>query len=72
MEEKIISIASELFGQEVTIETKIGDVEKWDSLGQINLFMAIEAELNLGFDPEDVIENNSIRKIIFLLKKNEN
>jgi acyl carrier protein len=72
MEKKIINIASELFGQEVTIETKIGDVERWDSLGQINLFMAIEAELNLSFDPEDVIENNSIRKIIFLLEKNEN
>jgi hypothetical protein len=34
--------------------------------------MSIDAELNLCFDPEDVIENNSIRKIIFLLKKNEN
>ncbi len=50
----------------------MGDVEKWDSLGQINLFMTIESELNLRFDPEDVIESNSIRKIISLLEKSKN
>jgi acyl carrier protein len=72
MKKKIINIASDLFGQEVTDETKIGDVQKWDSLGQINLFMAIESELNLSFDPEDVIENNSIKKIITLIENNEN
>jgi acyl carrier protein len=72
MKKKIISIASELFGQKVTIETKIGDIEKWDSLGQINLFMAIESELNLSFDPEDVIENTSIEKISILIKNHEN
>jgi acyl carrier protein len=66
MREKILSIASELFGEKVTIDTKIGDFEKWDSLGQINLFMAIESELNLKFDLEDVIESNSIKKIILL------
>jgi len=72
MKKKIISIASELFGQNVTIETKIGDIEKWDSLGQINLFMAIESELNLSFDPEDVVESTSIEKIITLIKNHEN
>ena len=66
MREKILSIAIELFGEKVTIDTKIGDFEKWDSLGQINLFMAIESELNLKFDLEDVIESNSIKKIILL------
>lgn len=71
MEEKIIKIASELFSENITKETKIGDVEAWDSLGQINLFMAIENELGLNFDPDDIIENDSIEKIIGLVTKNE-
>ncbi len=68
MEQKIINIASKLFGESVTKETKIGDVELWDSLGQINLFMAIESELGLYFKQEEVIENDSIKKIVNLIK----
>jgi acyl carrier protein len=68
MEDKIINIASELFGEEVTKDTKIGDIESWDSLGQINLFMAIESELDIKVSPDEIIENDSIAKIIDLLK----
>jgi len=42
-----------------------------DSLGQINLFMSIESELGLSFDPEVIIENDSIEQIIFLLNNIE-
>ena len=69
MENKIIKIASELFEAEITKDSRIGDVENWDSLGQLNLFMAIESELGLSFYPDDVIESDSIAKIITLLNK---
>ena len=72
MKKKVLNIASELFGEEVTMDTKIGDIKKWDSLGQINLFMALESELNLSFGHEDEIECNSIEKIASLIEKNEN
>lgn len=68
MEEKVLKIAKELFDHEVTIDSKLGDIEQWDSLGQINLFMAIENELSINCEPNEVIENDSIKKIIFLLK----
>ncbi|CAA6825458.1 MAG: Unknown protein [uncultured Sulfurovum sp.] len=71
METKIIKIASELFESNITIESKIGDVENWDSLGQINLFMAIESDLGLSFDPDDVIANDTIKKIIELIDRNK-
>jgi len=67
MNEKIIKIATDLFCEEINTETKIGDIEAWDSLGQINLFMAIESELGLSFDPTVVIENDSIKKIVTLI-----
>jgi len=71
MENEIIKIASELFETEINIESKIGDIENWDSLGQINLFMAIESDLGLSFDPDDVIANDSIKKIIKLINHNQ-
>lgn len=72
MEQKIIDIAIKLFGQNVTKETKIGDIDNWDSLGQINLFMALESEIGLNFKPEEVIENDSIKKIIALIESKQN
>ncbi len=71
MEEKILRIANELFCETITHDTKMGDVESWDSLGQINLFMAIESELGLNFKPEEVIEKDSIKKILDLVNNNE-
>lgn len=70
MENKIIEIASELFEAKINKDSKIGDVEKWDSLGHINLFMVIESEFELNFDPDDVIESDSIIKIIDLINRN--
>jgi len=68
MEEKVLQIAQELFNNEnITNESKIGDFEQWDSLGQINFFMAIESELSVSCSPDEVIESDSIKKIVELL-----
>lgn len=67
MEEKIINIASEIFDCTITKESKIGNPEAWDSLGQLTLFMAIESELGIKCSPDEVIENNSIEMIVKLL-----
>ena len=64
MENKIIKIASEIFDCNITINSEMGNPEIWDSLGQLNLFMAIENDLNLNFSPEEVFKNNSIKKIL--------
>lgn len=68
MEEKIINIASEIFDCTITKESKIGDPEAWDSLGQLTLFMAIESELGIKCTPDEVIENSSIEAIVTLLE----
>ena len=67
MENKVIEIASELFNASISKDSKIGDIDSWDSLGQLNLFMALESELNINFSPDEVIENDSIEKIILLI-----
>ena len=68
MENKIIQIAKEMFNDEINIDSKIGDLQIWDSLGQLNLFMAIESNLNIKFSIEEIIQSDSIRKIVKLIE----
>jgi acyl carrier protein len=68
MENKIVKIAQKLFGSEIDKNSSIGSTPKWDSLGQINLFMTIEKEFEIKFTYDEIIENNSIKKIILLIE----
>jgi len=68
MENKIIQIAKEMFNDEINIDSKIGDLQIWDSLGQLNLFMAIESNLNIKFSIDEIIQSDTIRKIVKLIE----
>ncbi len=68
MEEKVIQIASDVFNCQIENDSKIGNPEEWDSLGQLNLFMAIESELGIKCSADEIIENNSISSIVKLLE----
>ena len=68
MENKIIQIAKEMFNDEINKKKKIGDPQIWDSLGQLNLFMAIESNLNIKFSIDEIIQSDSIRKIVKLIE----
>lgn len=72
MKKKILDIAKKLFGNKITIDSKLGEPENWDSLGQLTLFMALESELEIKFTPEEIIENNSIKNIINLVVHKKN
>tara|TARA_R110001583_G_scaffold154316_1_gene305979 strand:- start:5572 stop:5802 length:231 start_codon:yes stop_codon:yes gene_type:complete len=39
-------------------------LDKWDSLAQVNLMMAIEQAFDLELEVEDFVELNSVRKIV--------
>lgn len=68
MEEKILNIVKNVFGDEITISSKAGEPDNWDSLGQLTLFMMLESELGMKFTPEEIIENNSIKSIVSLVE----
>lgn len=68
MEEKVLNIAKNVFESEITILSEIGNPISWDSLGQLTLFMMLESELGMKFTPEEIIENNSIKSIVNLIK----
>jgi acyl carrier protein len=50
------------------INLKLGDIEKWDSLGNFNLLLLIEKEFNFRFSNEEISELKSIKEILYTLQ----
>lgn len=72
MEKKLKIIFENLFtdNYEGNFEDlKIGDLEKWDSLGNFNLLLSIEKEFNFRFSNEEISELKSIKEILISLNK---
>lgn len=47
----------------------IGDLEEWDSLGNFNLLLAIEAQYSVRFSIEEMSSLKSINQIIDTLEQ---
>ena len=66
MEQKIAEILSTLFGKKIlpnenfSMETE----QEWDSMKHIEIIMTLEDELNVSFDPRDIPQITSLKKII--------
>jgi len=50
------------------INLKLGDIKKWDSLGNFNLLLLIEKEFNFRFSNEEISELKSIKEILYTLQ----
>lgn len=71
----IIKIMADLFKvseDEITPESGIGDFPKWDSLGHITLLQEIQEELDIEFEPEEIIELEDVEGIIDLAVRKGN
>ena len=53
----------------VDIDTKAEDLAAWDSLGQVNLMMALEQTFDVFLDVEDFPTLNSVPAILKYLKE---
>jgi len=65
-EKKILDMASRIFQNDVNHKSKINDFERWDSLGQLTLFMELENELKVKFTHEEIIGTNIMSDIVNL------
>ncbi|MDR0603981.1 MAG: acyl carrier protein [Bacteroidales bacterium] len=54
----------QVFDTEVNEQSSQQDIEKWDSLGHLNLIVALEEEFDVLFEPEEIAEMTSVQKII--------
>ncbi len=72
LKDQIIEIASEVFfisKTEISLDSKVGELNNWDSLGHLNLILAIEGRFGVKFSANEIIKIKSINDI---LKKLEN
>ena len=65
----IISTILEVPAEQITMESGIGDFAKWDSLAQISILQEIQDELEIEFEPEEIIELENVEDIIRLAEE---
>ncbi|MDE7114409.1 MAG: acyl carrier protein [Acetatifactor sp.] len=67
MQEKIIALIEELLkvpAGTITIDTRIEDVEEWDSLMHVMIIGELEERLGVEIPLEDAIELGSVRELL--------
>ena len=52
---------------EFTVATTREDIEEWDSLAQVRLFLAIEMDFGFKFDLEDMEDINGIADLVQII-----
>lgn len=65
--EKVRSIIAETINvppEIVTDTLSIGDIEQWDSMGNMAIIAALEEKLGVEFPLEDLFELNSVQSIV--------
>ena len=53
----------------ISDEMTANDVNEWDSLAHINLIMEIEAEFNLKFTVDDIVDIKNVGEMIQLIER---
>jgi len=69
--EKLTVIFQEVFDNDDVIpvpEMVAGDVDEWDSLSNIRLFVAIEQEFKVRFSNAEIVNFKSVGQFIIALK----
>lgn len=69
MRDKIIQIIEETLKAApgtITADTKIEDVEEWDSLAHVMILGALEEQLGLSIPLEEAIEMTSVSELLEL------
>ncbi|MDL2301547.1 acyl carrier protein [Lachnospiraceae bacterium OttesenSCG-928-D06] len=67
MEEKIIELMEEILKVPkgtVTTETKMEDLEEWDSLAHVMIIGELESKLHISIPLEGAIEITSVQEIL--------
>ncbi len=69
MEEKVLEILKNLFELDTVDETCSQETcEKWDSMAHLKLIVELESEFGISFEPEEIGEMQSYKKVIEVLK----
>lgn len=73
-EEKIINLIAGILEVEISIinkELAVGDIPEWDSLAHMRIIAALESDLGVVLDIEQVLEIEDVEDIIDAVINNE-
>ena len=71
-EKKIIDIISDILSikkKKISNKTTMNNIDQWDSLKQMQIILAIEDELKIRFNEDDLINANSVEKLLKTIQK---
>lgn len=66
---KIMGTVLEVDPEEIDLDSSIDNVEKWDSLRQMNLVLALEDAFSISIPDEDAANATSYRLILLVLSE---
>lgn len=67
MKEKVIALIEEILGVPagtITEDTRMEDVEEWDSLAHVTMIGELEERFGISIPLEEAIEITSVREIL--------
>ena len=73
VESRLKQVVAETFHipvESVSRDTTSSDVRGWDSIGQLDLVMAVQMEFGFELSPEDIMQIDSVESILKLLQAN--
>jgi acyl carrier protein len=74
MRERIKEVMSKIFSipiNEIPDDASVNSLSKWDSLGQIELMLALEMEFNVRLSSDDMLKLLSLEAIASYLQDQE-
>ena len=66
---EIIATTLNVAPEIITESLSIGDIEHWDSMGNMAIIAAIEAQMGIEFPIDDLFELNSVKALIDEIEK---
>jgi|TARA_B110000037_G_scaffold34544_1_gene42016 acyl carrier protein len=65
---KVFHKALNIGDYELKLDSKFEEVPEWDSLGHMRIIQELEEQLNIEFDINEIIDVDTVKKIINLAK----
>ncbi len=68
----VFSNALNIGNYDLKLESKFEEVPEWDSLGHMRIIQELEEQLNIEFDIDEIVDVDTVEKIMELAKSKFN
>ncbi|MBC7713350.1 MAG: acyl carrier protein [Rhizobacter sp.] len=67
--QRIFSEVLNVSADEISMDSNMDNVDEWDSMKHLELIMSIESEFEVSFEVHEIVELNSVEKILEILEE---